>query len=55
MTRPTGWSGTSRRDLDPTGPFDLVSGPLPDGTTGASDPDPPCNPCFYLLWNARRD
>ena len=44
-----------RRDLDPTGPFDLVSGPLPDGTTGTADPDPPCNPCFYLLWNARRD
>lgn len=50
-----GPSFVSRRDLDPTGPFDLVYGPLPDGDAGTADPDPPCNPCFCLLWNARRD
>jgi hypothetical protein len=44
-----------RRDVDAAGPFDLVYGPLPDADAGVADPDPPCNPCFYLLWNARRD
>ncbi len=44
-----------RTDLDPAGPFGLVYGPLADGVEGVSDPDPPCNPCFYLLWNKRLD